>query len=76
MTRAFHDALRRYFWSTYLTAPEKAMELLADHIKFNADTGELVQQSRYGNVGVLKLERPAAPLEDTAARFGSIKRVR
>lgn len=76
MTRAFHDALRTYFWSAYLTAPEKAMELLADHIKFNADTGELVQQSRYGNLGVLKLERPAAPLEDTAARFGSIKRVR
>ncbi|MFG7161969.1 hypothetical protein ACGYU5_15335 [Burkholderia pseudomallei] len=76
MTRAFHDALHSYFWSAYLIDSEKALELLADHITFNADTGELVQQSRYGNSSVLRLERPAAPLEDTAARFGSIKRVR
>ncbi|MEX3941599.1 hypothetical protein AB4Y44_18985 [Paraburkholderia sp. BR10937] len=76
MTRPFHDALRSYFWSAYLTDSEKALELLADHIKFNADTGELVQQSRYGSTSVLTLERPAAPLEETVARFGRIKRVR
>jgi hypothetical protein len=76
MTRAFHDALRSYFWSAYLTDSAKALELLADHIKFNAETGELVQRSRYGNTSVLKLERPTAPLEDTAARFGRINRVR
>ncbi|WP_143288536.1 hypothetical protein [Burkholderia pseudomallei] len=76
MTRAFHDALRSYFWSAYLTDPDKAQELLADYVTFDGETGELVQTSRYGNKSIMKLERPAEPLKDTAERFGRIKRVR
>ncbi|MGF6774893.1 hypothetical protein [Paraburkholderia sp. GAS334] len=76
MTRAFHGALREYFWSAYLVDSEKAQELVADYVAFDSDTGELVQTNRYGHASKLKLERPAHPLEDTAARFARVKRVR
>ncbi|AJX24193.1 hypothetical protein [Burkholderia pseudomallei] len=73
MTRAFHDALREYFWSAYLVDAEKAMDLLAGEVTFNGDTGELIRSNRVGQASVMKLERPTQPLEDTTRNFARIK---